>query len=175
VITGTTAKRHLLSRSSHIRRNVLAEGIDMRVKEVMTTSPSCCSPTDTLDRVAKLMLDHDCGAIPVREGTKLVGMITDRDIACRGVATGKTPVTVPVSAVMTKKVFTVRPDDDVETAVDMMKTKMVRRLPVVDDQDNVVGIVAPSDLAPTLASNNVADFLLAVSYWNRRPAGRALA
>ena len=139
----------------------------MLVKDVMTNSPICCGPRDTLDRVAKLMREHDCGAIPVCEGKRVVGMITDRDIAIRAVATGKTPLAVPASDVMTKKVFTVRPDDDVEIAVDTMKTKLVRRLPVVDSSGEIAGIVAPSDLAPTLASNNVADFLLAVSYWNR--------
>src|ERR1700758_5701365 len=100
----------------------------MFVKDLMTYSPISCGPRDTLDRVAKIMREHDCGAIPVREGTRLVGIITDRDITVRAVATGKTPVAVPVSDVMTKNVFTVRPDDDVETAVDTMKTKLVRRL-----------------------------------------------
>jgi CBS domain-containing protein len=139
----------------------------MFVKDVMTSAPICCAPRDTVDRVAKMMREHDCGAIPVREGTRLVGMITDRDITIRCVALGKTPVAIPVSEVMTKRIFTVEPDDDVETAVETMKTKLVRRLPVVDAKGNIVGIVAPSDLAPTMASHNVADFLLAISYWNR--------
>ncbi len=140
----------------------------MLVKDVMTISPICCSPSDRLDRVAKLMLEHDCGAIPVCEATKLVGMITDRDITCRAVAIGKTPGSVPVREVMTKTVVAVRQDENVEAAIDLMETKLVRRLPVLNDAGDVVGIVAPSDLAPTMASNNVADFLLAVSYWNRR-------
>ena len=139
----------------------------MLVKDVMTNSPICCGPRDTLDRVAKMMREHDCGAIPVREGTKLVGMITDRDITIRAVALGKTPAAIPVSEVMTKRIFTVLPDDDAESAVETMKTKLVRRLPVVDSDGNLVGIVAPSDLAPTMASDHVADFLLAISYWNR--------
>lgn len=142
----------------------------MLVNDVMTTSPFCCKPSDRLDRVAKLMVDHDCGAIPVCEAKKLVGMITDRDITCRAVATGRTPASIPVSEVMTKPVFAVRQNESVEVAIDLMKTKMIRRLPVVDDAGEIVGIVAPSDLAPTMASNNVADFLLAVSYWNRRRA-----
>jgi CBS domain-containing protein len=140
----------------------------MLVKDVMTPSPICCAPADNLDAVAKQMREHDCGAIPVCDGAKLVGMITDRDITIRAVATGRTPHAIPVREVMTKKVFTVRPDDDVELAVDTMKGKLVRRLPVVNEKGEIVGIVAPSDLAPTLASHNVADFLLAVSYWNRR-------
>ena len=140
----------------------------MFVKDVMTPSPICCSPSDTLDRVATMMREHDCGAIPVCDGSKLVGMVTDRDITIRAVAFGKLPVAVRVGDVMTKKLYTVEPDDDVELAVDTMKSRLVRRLPVVNEKGDVVGIVAPSDLAPTLASHNVADFLLAVSYWNRR-------
>jgi len=114
------------------------------------------------------MQEHDCGIIPVCEGTKLVGVITDRDITCRAVAAGR--IAVPVSGVMSKPVFTVREDQDVEAAIELLEAKQVRRLPVVDDRGNVVGIIAPSDLAPIFASTNVADFLLAVSYWSRRPS-----
>jgi len=140
----------------------------MFVKDVMTPSPICCSPSDTLDRVALMMREHDCGAIPVCDGTKLVGMVTDRDITIRAVALGKLPVAVRVGDVMTKKLYTVQPEDDVDDAVDTMKSKLVRRLPVVNAKGDIIGIVAPSDLAPTMASQHVADFLLAVSYWNRK-------
>ena len=142
----------------------------MFVKDVMTTSPFCCKPSDRIDTVAKLMVARDCGAIPVCEAGKLVGMITDRDITCRVVAAGKTPFAIPVSEIMTKRVYSIRQDEDVEAAIELMKSKLVRRLPVVDDQGIIVGIVAPSDLAPTMASHHVADFLLAVSYWNRQSA-----
>src|SRR6185369_16794956 len=98
----------------------------------------------------------------------LVGVITDRDIACRAIAAGST--NLPVRDVMTAPVFTVRDDEDVQAAIDLMEAKQVRRLPVVDAEGSVTGIVAPSDLAPIFASTNVADFLLAVSYWSRRPA-----
>jgi CBS domain-containing protein len=141
----------------------------MLVKDVMTSLPVCCKPADTLDRVATLMREHDCGVVPVCAPTGLVGVITDRDITCRAVANGKTPTAVAVSEVMTKTVHTVRQDDEVQTAIDRMESKQVRRLPVLDDEGHVVGIVAPSDLAPIFASTNVADFLLAVSYWSRKP------
>ena len=146
----------------------------MQVKDVMTASPVCCTPSERLDRVAKLMLDDDCGAIPICGASGLVGIITDRDITCRAVATGK-PADCPVTEVMTTPVFTIRDDDDVELAIDLMKEKQVRRLPVLDADGNVVGIVAPSDLAPIFASMNVGDFLLAVSYWTRRRVGVAAA
>jgi predicted transcriptional regulator len=80
------------------------------------------------------------------------------------------PAAVAVRDVMTKTVHTIHQDEEVDAAIQLMEARQVRRLPVVDDAGHVVGIVAPSDLAPTFASTNVADFLLAVSYWSRRPA-----
>lgn len=141
----------------------------MFVKDVMTAAPICCEPTDSVERVAKVMREHDCGIIPICTAGKLTGVITDRDIVTRVFASGKRPAEVPVSEVMTKKVFTVRQDENVQAAIDRMEEKQVRRLPVVDEKEKVVGIVAPSDLAPIFASMNVADFLLAVSYWSRKP------
>ncbi len=147
----------------------------MLIKDAMTSSPTCCKPGDKLDRVAKLMLDHDCGVIPVCEGTKVVGVITDRDITCRAVAMGKASTEVPVSEVMTKTVYTVGQDEDIQAAIDLMEREQVRRLPVVDGDGHIAGIIAPSDLAPSFASNNVSDFLLAVSYWNRKPDAHPVA
>ena len=140
----------------------------MLTKEVMTPSPICCKPADTVDRVAAVMLEHDCGIIPICEGRKLVGVITDRDITCRTVAIGKSPIAVPVSDVMTKTVFSIREDQNVQDAIDLMEAKQVRRLPVVNEKGDIVGIIAPSDLAPIFASTDVADFLLALSYWKRK-------
>lgn len=145
----------------------------MFVKEVMTSSPICCQPGDSLAGVAKLMAEHDCGVVPVVSSGRLTGIVTDRDIACRAIGTGKTPADVAVRDVMSQPVYTIGQNEDVEVAIDTMKTKQVRRLPVVDETGKVVGIVAPSDLAPTFASMDVADFLLAVSYWSRRPHAAA--
>jgi CBS domain-containing protein len=142
----------------------------MLVKDVMTPSPVSCKPEDTLEQVAKLMLEHDCGVIPVREFTKIVGMITDRDITLRAVALGKIPATVTARDVMTEPVYAVREDQDIQAAIDLMEEKQIRRLPVLDENDNLVGIIAPSDLAPSFVSNNVTDFLLQVSYWSHRDA-----
>ena len=142
----------------------------MLIKDAMTVAPVCCSPNDKLDSVAQLMAEHDCGFIPVCDSSELVGVVTDRDITCRAVAAGNVPAAVRIEEVMTKPVYTIRPDDDVQAAIELMEAKQVRRLPVVDDRNKVVGVIAPSDLAPTFASTNVADFLLAVSYWNRKSA-----
>jgi len=141
----------------------------MLVKDVMTAAPVFSKATDTVERVAKLMVEHDCGVIPICDLRKPVGIITDRDITCRAVAAGKAPNALKVGDVMTKKVYTVTEDDDVQAAIDLMESKQVRRLPVVNAKGDLVGIVAPSDLAPTFASTNVSDFLLAVSYWTRKP------
>ena len=141
----------------------------MLINDVMTRSPAYCRTDDSVESVAKLMRERDCGVIPVCEGTKVVGVITDRDITCRAVAAGRVPSEVPVSEIMTSPVYCIHDRHDVQAAVDLMEEKQVRRLPVLDEEDNLVGIVAPSDLAPMFASTNVADFLLAVSYWTRKP------
>lgn len=141
----------------------------MRVKDVMTATPICCSPDESIERVAELMREHDCGVIPLCADGELAGIVTDRDIVCRAVAGGKLATTRPVRDIMSVPVFTVHEDVDVQSAIDTMEARQVRRLPVVDDKGRVSGIVAPSDLAPIFASMNVADFLLAVSYWSRTP------
>jgi CBS domain-containing protein len=146
----------------------------MLINDVMTRYPAYSRPDDNLETVAKLMLERDCGIIPVCQGRKVVGVITDRDITCRSVAAGRIPTDVPVSELMTSPVYCVHDHDDVQAAVDLMEEKQVRRLPVLDENDDLVGIVAPSDLAPMFASTNVADFLLAVSYWTRKPAAPAV-
>ena len=141
----------------------------MLIKDVMTRHPAYCRPDDSLESVAKLMRERDCGVIPVCRGRTVVGVITDRDITCRAVAAGSIPSEVPASEIMTSPVYCVHEHDDVQAAVDLMEEQQVRRLPVLDEDDYLVGIVAPSDLAPMFASTNVADFLLAVSYWTRKP------
>jgi CBS domain-containing protein len=96
-----------------------------------------------------LMRDHDCGSLPVvanREANRLVGMITDRDLAIRGLADGKGPDT-PVRGLMTVAPLTSVPEDEVETVREVMVAQQVRRVPVVDDKGAVVGIVAQADLA----------------------------
>ena len=146
----------------------------MLINDVMTQYPAYCRPNDSLESVAKLMRERDCGVIPVCQGRKVVGVITDRDITCRGVAGGRNVSKASVSEIMSSPVYCVHDHDDVQAAVALMEEKQVRRLPVLDEDDDLVGIVAPSDLAPMFASTNVADFLLAVSYWTRKPLAAAV-
>ena len=142
----------------------------MLIKDVMTENPACCARTDRLDTVAKMMLDRDCGEIPVCEGAKLVGVITDRDITCRAVALGKTPATVAVSEVMTSNVYTIGPNDKLEGALELMEAKLVRRLPVVDDSGKIVGIVSQADLVAKAPMLKVARAIRSVSKKTRRHA-----
>lgn len=135
----------------------------MLVKHVMTNTPTCCSPDTTLGTIAKLMLEHDCGEIPICDGTKLAGVVTDRDIACRGFLAGKNPLDVPVKDVMTKTVYTVSPEDPLELAFDAMESHQVRRLPVVDASGRVLGIVSMADVVRKVPPVKAAELLKAIS------------
>jgi len=121
----------------------------MKVKQIMTPEPACCTPDNTAREAATLMRDHDCGSIPVVEdttGNRLVGTVTDRDLAIRGLAEGKGPDT-PVRDLMTRDPVTSVPEDDVENVRQVMVQEQVRRVPVVDDNGAIVGIVAQADIA----------------------------
>jgi CBS domain-containing protein len=121
----------------------------MKVKQIMTPEPACCTPDNTAREAATLMRDHDCGSIPVVEDTtgyRLVGTVTDRDLAIRGLAEGKGPDT-PVRDLMTRDPVTSVPEDDVENVRQVMVQEQVRRVPVVDDNGAIVGIVAQADIA----------------------------
>ena len=121
----------------------------MRVYQIMTPDPACCTPHSTAREAATLMKDNDCGSIPVvenRTSRKLVGTVTDRDLAIRGLALGKGPDT-PVGDLMTYEPITTGPQDEVELVREVMTAQQVRRVPVVDENGAVVGIVAQADLA----------------------------
>lgn len=102
----------------------------MLVKELMTPDPISCTPETPLQKVAQLMLENNCGAIPVCEGRHCVGMVTDRDIVTRGFLRQIDPRIVPVSDVMTRNLQVVHDDESVERALQIMESEQVRRLPV---------------------------------------------
>jgi CBS domain-containing protein len=118
----------------------------MKVSEVMTREIETVSPDQPVQKAASFMLSADAGSIPVTEGDRLVGMITDRDIAVRGIAKGYGPDT-PVRELMTDDLVIVRIDDDVEDAASKMGDAQVRRLPVIDSDERLCGIVSLGDLA----------------------------
>ena len=137
----------------------------MKINDIMTPAPICCAPDTPLDAVSKLMLEHDCGEIPVCDGGKLAGVITDRDIAVRGFTTGRNPLDTPVSAVMTKRPLSIGENADLVEALELMEEHQVRRLPVTRD-GKVVGIVSQADLVQALPERKMVELLRAVS---RRP------
>ena len=121
----------------------------MRVRDIMTPDPAFCTPDATAGEAAALMRDHDAGSIPVVENgqsKKLVGTVTDRDLAVRGLAEGKGPDTL-VRELMTPSPTTCGPDDEVEIVREVMVSQLVRRVPVVDQDGRLVGIVAQADIA----------------------------
>ena len=118
----------------------------MRVSEAMTRDVRIASPGQSIREVAKIMDDIDAGAVPVGENDRLVGMITDRDIAIRAVAAGKGPDT-PVRDVMSKDVKYVFDDEDLEHVAQNMADIQVRRLPVVNRDKRLVGIISIGDVA----------------------------
>ena len=118
----------------------------MRVSEAMTRDVRVANPGQTIRDVAKIMAEIDAGSMPVGEDDRLVGMITDRDIAIRAVAAGKGPDT-PVREVMSKDVKYCYEDEDLEHVAENMGDIKVRRLPVVNRDKRLVGIVSLGDIA----------------------------
>jgi CBS domain-containing protein len=117
----------------------------MKISDVMTRDVRTVRPDQTAREAASFMLSADAGAIPVIDGDRLMGMITDRDIAVRGVAEGHGPET-PVRDLMTNDIISARIDDDTDEVAARMSQAQVRRLPVIDEQQKLCGIVSLSDL-----------------------------
>ena len=118
----------------------------MRISDVMTREVATVRPDQTAREAATFMLNSDAGSIPVTEGDRLIGMITDRDIAIRGVAKGHGPDT-PVRDIMTSGIICARESDSVEDVASKMSEAQVRRLPVIDDSEKLIGIVSLGDLS----------------------------
>jgi CBS domain-containing protein len=138
----------------------------MNVKEVMTANPACCTPDTGLQEVAQMMVDHDCGCIPVVDGkqTKMpVGMITDRDIATRVVAKGQNPLDLTAQDAMTNTVISVTPMTSIEECCNLMEESQIRRIAVVDENGACCGIVAQADVATNAGQRVTAEVVQEVS------------
>ncbi len=138
----------------------------MKAQNLMTENPVTCTPEADLQEVARMMLDFDCGAIPVvrsSDSQEVAGVITDRDITIRAVAEGKNPLDLKVGDVMTRQVFTVNPETDAEDCFNLMEDKQVRRLIVVDDSGNVCGVLAQADVARHAPPRKAAEVVRDVS------------
>ena len=117
-----------------------------RCREIMSADVKTASSSTPMRDVAAMMRDGDMGSVPVVDGGKLVGIVTDRDIVVRALAEGKDAGT-PVAEAMTTEIFSVRPDDFVFEAIRLMGDKQVRRVPVVNDAGELAGIIAMADVA----------------------------
>ena len=118
-----------------------------RIRDIMTSNPSTVEPDKTVVDAARIMKQEDAGVVPVTENGRLTGMVTDRDIAIRVVGEGRDPQSTPVREVASKDLVTVDPQQDLDEALRLMAQHQVRRLPVVEEDGRLVGVVAQADVA----------------------------
>jgi CBS domain-containing protein len=135
----------------------------MKVKNCMHKGAQWVSPDTPITTVAKTMLEQDIGAIPVGENDRLVGMVTDRDIAVRGLANGKDVSHLTARDIMTTGIVWCRDSDEVNQAAQMMESKQVRRLPVIDKNKRMVGILGLGDISSAASQRITAEITRAVS------------
>ena len=138
----------------------------MEVKDIMTPDPACCTPDTTLQRVAEMMVENDCGEIPIIENEtnrQPVGVITDRDIVCRTVAKGLNPLSLTASECMTTPCVTVTPDTSLDECCRVLEENQIRRVPVVDASGACCGIVALADIAKHAEKRETAEVVKEVS------------
>jgi CBS domain-containing protein len=138
----------------------------MKVKDIMTPDPACCTPDTNLGDVAKLMLECDCGEIPVVNNEvelKPLGVITDRDIVCRAIAQDKNPLEMTAEECMSKPCVTVTPEVSIEECCQILEENQIRRIPVVDNEGYCCGVIAQADIARHNLREKVAEIVLEVS------------
>lgn len=129
------------------QRNEKSGSDSRHIRDVMTVDPECVSEKDSIRDAARIMKDQDTGVVPVVDGKKIIGLITDRDIVVRGLAEGKNLENTRVNELMTKSIRSVREDATVSEVLNLMGNAEVRRVPVVNDRDELVGIVSMGDIA----------------------------
>jgi CBS domain-containing protein len=122
-------------------------GSGRHVRDVMTSNPESVTEKDSILDAARIMRDQDTGVVPVVDGRRIIGMITDRDIVVRAIADGKDVNSVRVNEVMTKSVRSVRETASVDEALDLMSSAQIRRVPVVNDSNELVGILSIGDIS----------------------------
>ena len=117
------------------------------IRDVMTSNPKTIEPKTTLHEAARLMRDQDVGSLPIVEGDRLQGMLTDRDIAIRAVAEGKDPQSTTAQDIASRDLVTIDPEQGLDEALHLMASHQVRRLPVCEEDGRLVGILAQADAA----------------------------
>jgi CBS domain-containing protein len=127
----------------------------MNIQEIMSKPAVTCRQNETLNAAAQLMWERDCGVIPVTDDDgKLVGIVTDRDVCMATYTKGSPPQAIPVSDVMTRKVFSCHADDSLNAAERLMGEKQIRRVPIVDGDNRPVGMLSLNDVARHAASRS---------------------
>ena len=139
----------------------------MKVKDVMHKGAACVTPDTPVSKIAVQMRDDDIGIMPVKADGHLIGIVTDRDIACRAVPDGKDLGRMTAKDIMTSKVICCSADDDVAKAVKTMETKRIRRLPVTDSSENIIGILSLGDISHKVGDEMSGEVLRAVSAHHR--------
>jgi len=138
----------------------------MLIEEVMTHEPVCCTPETGLQEVAQMMVEHDCGQIPIVRSTadrRILGVVTDRDIVSRLVAQGKNPPDLQARTCMSQPAVTVRTGQSVEDCIQIMEAHRIRRVPVVDDGGLMRGIVSQADIAQHASNASTGELVNKVS------------
>ncbi|HEX6574767.1 MAG TPA: CBS domain-containing protein [Gemmatimonadaceae bacterium] len=125
----------------------------MKAKDLMTPQPCCCSPDDAISEVASMMRDNDCGSVPVVEAGRVIGIVTDRDLAVRGLARGLAGDS-KVRDVMTASPECCTEEDDIHSIERVMSDRQVRRVPIVNADGGCVGIISQADLARATSSSS---------------------
>jgi CBS domain-containing protein len=128
-----------------------------QIRELMTVRPRTVNVGDSIVEAAKLMRGEDTGLAPIVDGGRLVGVVTDRDIAVRVVATGKDPQTTRVEEIASSDLVTIDPDQDLDEALRLMAKHQVWRLPVVEEDGSLIGIVAQADVARYARSEGISE------------------
>ena len=139
----------------------------MQVKDMMHKGAEYVAPNAKLQVIAKKMRDYDVGAIPVCEGGKTIGMVTDRDIAIRALVNGKDIATLEAKDVMSKDVIFCRDIEDAEHAIRIMEENQIRRLPVLNDTKKLIGMVSLGDISHALSRDLAGEVTRAVSAHHR--------
>jgi CBS domain-containing protein len=134
-----------------------------RIRDLMTTNPRSLESGSTVMEAARLMRDEDAGIIPVVEGEKLVGTVTDRDITIRVVAEGKSPESITVGEIASRELVTIDPQQELDEALRLMARHQIRRLPVVEEDGRLVGIVAQADIARNASDAKTGDLVEDIS------------
>lgn len=142
-----------------------------KVHEVMTDNPRCVTAETLVSEAAQLMESEDVGSLPILDGEQVAGVVTDRDIVIRAIAHGKDPRGMPVREVASRDLVTIRADEDLSEALKLMASHQVRRLPVVDDDNRLVGVLAQADVAIEVKERAVGEMVEEIS---KTPAGPRL-